>query len=133
MTAGEDDMSDAKDDDVEVRKEDQLKINEFGRLNGRLHDVEEDIKALSSAYDLLDDAANEIILADDDEKIQYMFGECFFELTKDQADEKLEAQKTEKEAEIDVLKGELKTIQGRLSDLKSSLYGRFGKNINLEE
>lgn len=54
---------------------------------------------------------------------RYMFGECFFELTKDQADEKLEAQKTEKEAEIDVLKGELKTIQGRLSDLKSSLYG----------
>lgn len=53
-----------------MRKEDQLKINEFGRLNGRLHDVEEDIKALSSAYDLLDDAANEIILADDDEKIQ---------------------------------------------------------------
>ena len=35
--------------------------------------------------------------------------------------------------EISVLEDELATIKGNLSDLKSKLYGRFGKNINLEE
>ena len=57
-------------DDVEVRLEDQQHINTFGRLNGRMHDVEDDLKAKQSQYDLLDDAANEIILADDDEPIR---------------------------------------------------------------
>ena len=56
-------------DDVEVRLEDQQRINMFGRLNGRLHDVEDDLKAKQSQFELLDDAANEIILADDEEPI----------------------------------------------------------------
>jgi len=120
-------------DDVEVRLEDQQRINAFGRLNGRMHDIEEDVKAKQSQYDLLDDAANEIILADDDEPIRYAFGECYLEMTKDQADEMLEKQKGAVEDEINGLKAELKKIQEQLDDLKAKLYGRFGKNINLEE
>jgi len=102
-------------------------------MNGRLHDVEDEIKTLQSQYELLDDAANEIILADDDEPVRFMFGEVFFELTKDRADEQLETEKAKKEEELEVLKTELKTITDTLADLKSKLYGRFGKNINLEE
>ena len=64
---------------------------------------------------------------------RYAFGECYFEATKDQAEELLEAQKEAKAAEMDVLKGELKAVTDELADLKSKLYGRFGKNINLEE
>jgi len=125
--------ADDKDDDVEVRLEDQQRINAFGRLNGRMHDIEEDVKAKQSQYDLLDDAANEIILADDDEPIRYAFGECYLEMTKDQADEMLEKQKGAVEDEINGHKGELKKIQEQLEDLKAKLYGRFGTNINLEE
>ena len=58
------------DDDVTVRLEDQQRINQFGRLNGRIHDLEDDIKAKNSEFELLDDAANEIILADDDEPVR---------------------------------------------------------------
>ena len=58
------------DDDVTVRLEDQQRINQFGRLNGRMHDLEDDIKAKNSEFELLDDAANEIILADDDEPVR---------------------------------------------------------------
>ena len=116
-----------------MRLEDQQRINAFGRLNGRMHDLEEDVKAKQSQYDLLDDAANEIILADDDEPIRYACGECYLELTKDQADEMLEKQKGEVEEEINGCKAELKSIQETLDELKSKLYGRFGKNINLEE
>ena len=59
-----------QEDDVEVRAEDQKAINTFGRLNNRKHDIEEDIKEKQAKFDLLDDAANEIILADDDEPIR---------------------------------------------------------------
>eukprot|EP00965_Chrysotila_dentata_P041571 1378391-Pleurochrysis_carterae.AAC.2 len=58
------------EEDVEVRLEDQKAINTFGRLNTRLNELEEEIKEKRSLYDQLDDAANEIILADDDEPIR---------------------------------------------------------------
>lgn len=116
-----------------MRLEDQQRINAFGRLNGRLHDMEDDLKAKQSRYELLDDAANELILADDDEPVRYAFGECYLELTKDQADEMLESQKGQIEEEMDGIKAELKSTHATLADLKAKLYGRFGKNINLEE
>ena len=53
-----------------MRLEDQQNINQFGRLNQRLHDLEDDLKAKQSKHELLDDASNEIILADDDEPVR---------------------------------------------------------------
>jgi len=53
-----------------VRLEDQKAINQFGRLNTRLHEIEEEIKEKRSLHDQLDDAANELILADDDEPVR---------------------------------------------------------------
>ena len=44
--------------------------NAFGRLNGRMHELEDDLKKASSEHELLDDAANELILADDDEPVR---------------------------------------------------------------
>ena len=64
---------------------------------------------------------------------RYAFGECYFEVTKDQADELLESQKQAVEDEANVLEEELSSIQNTLADLKKQLYGRFGSNINLEE
>merc|ERR1711939_747215 len=72
------------EEDVEVRLEDQRAINTFGRLNTRMHELEEELKEKRSQYDQIDDASNEIILADDDEPIRYAFGECYYEVTKDQ-------------------------------------------------
>uniref|UniRef100_A0A6T8A4P7 Prefoldin subunit 4 n=1 Tax=Prymnesium polylepis TaxID=72548 RepID=A0A6T8A4P7_9EUKA len=121
------------DDDVEVRWEDQQKINTFGRLNTRMHDLEDEIKEKVSKSELLDDAANEIILADDDELIRYVFGECYFEVSKDRADELLEEQKAKVDEEVETLKKELGGINDTLTNLKKQLYARFGGNINLEE
>ena len=64
------------DDDVEVRLEDQQRINAFGRLNGRMHELEDDLKKISSEHELLDDAANELILADDDEPVRCGSAAC---------------------------------------------------------
>merc|ERR1712205_191863 len=116
----------ADDDDVEVRLEDQQRINQFGRLNVRMHDLEEEIKAKVGEVELLDDASNELILADDDEPIRYAFGECYFEVTKDQAEELLESQKEGVEGEAKVLEEEVSGIQSTLATLKKELYSRFG-------
>merc|ERR1712166_1640064 len=118
-------------DDVEVRPEDQKAINSFGRLNNRKHDIEDEIKEKQSLHDLLDDASNEMILAD--EPVRYGFGECYFECNKDQAEELLDKQKEDTLKEIAVLNGEINGIEDTLSGLKTQLYGRFGSNINLEE
>merc|ERR1711865_557604 len=120
-------------DDVEVRPEDQRAINSFGRLNNRKHDIEDEIKEKQSFHDLLDDASNEMILADEDEPVRYGFGECYFECNKDQAEELLDKQKEDTVKEIAVLNGDLNGIHDTLSGLKTQLYGRFGSNINLEE
>ena len=100
------------EDDVEVRLEDQNAINAFGRLTSRMHDLEDELKEKRSQHELLDDASNEIILADDDEPIRYSFGECHFEVTKDGADELLELQKDRVEAEIKGGRGRARDDQG---------------------
>ena len=60
------------EDDVEVRLEDQNAINAFGRLNGRMHDLEDELKEKRSQHELLDDASNEMILADEDEPVRHV-------------------------------------------------------------
>ena len=54
---------------------------------------------------------------------RYLFGECFFELSKDSTDEMLEKQKSEVQEQIDSHKAELLTIRETLADLKGKLYG----------
>jgi len=98
-----------------------------------LHDLEDDLKTKQAEHELLDDAANEIILADDDEPVRYAFGECYYEVTKDAADELLESQKEKVAGEVSKLEEELRSVRATLADLKSKLYARFGKGINLEE
>ena len=54
-------------------------------------------------------------------------------MTKDQAEELLDAHKEKVAEEVSSLEAEISSIKISLGDLKSKLYGRFGKNINLEE
>ena len=64
---------------------------------------------------------------------RYAFGECYYEVTKDQCEELLDEQKDRVAEEIAALEEQVSGIKSSLTDLKSKLYGRFGKNINLEE
>eukprot|EP00349_Pseudokeronopsis_sp_Brazil_P002742 CAMPEP_0202964128 /NCGR_PEP_ID=MMETSP1396-20130829/8201_1 /ASSEMBLY_ACC=CAM_ASM_000872 /TAXON_ID= /ORGANISM="Pseudokeronopsis sp., Strain Brazil" /LENGTH=54 /DNA_ID=CAMNT_0049685981 /DNA_START=56 /DNA_END=216 /DNA_ORIENTATION=+ len=53
-------MATAQAEDVDVRFEDQEKINEFGRLNNRLLEIRADIAQLKQDIEKLDDAATEL-------------------------------------------------------------------------
>jgi len=121
------------EEDVEVRLEDQQAINQFGRLNTRMHELEDEIKEKRSQHDQLDDAANELILGDDAEPVRVQYGECYFEVGKERADELLESRKDAVADEISELESQLGTIRQTLAGLKKQLYARFGGNINLEE
>ena len=64
-------------------------------------------------------------------RVQY--GECYFEVSKDRADELLETRKEKASAEIADFHVEIGSIEETLATLKKQLYSRFGGNINLEE
>ena len=50
---------------------DQQKINKFARLNNRLEDHKEDVKAKKNEIQTLEDASTDLMmLEDDDEKVQ---------------------------------------------------------------
>ena len=51
--------------DVDVRPEDQNMINEFSRLNGRLHEIQVDIKGIEEKLEHLEDATTELMMGGD--------------------------------------------------------------------
>ncbi|OAA63191.1 Prefoldin, subunit 4 [Cordyceps fumosorosea ARSEF 2679] len=118
--------------EVEVRREDQDKINRFSRLNQRELLLDEELKAKNKEKEELDDLTTELELADEDEKIQYKIGDAFFHLPLEQAQEMLSTAITRIEEETDTLEGKISTIKEQMGELKVDLYARFGKQINLE-
>ncbi|KAM0245350.1 hypothetical protein ACHAP5_005432 [Fusarium lateritium] len=119
-------------DEVEVRREDQDKINRFSRLHQRELVLEEELSTKTKEKEELDDLSTELELADEDEKIQYKIGDTFFHVSVEQAQEMLE-QATEKlEEDSTSLEEKLSSIREEMTKLKVELYARFGKQINLE-
>ena len=62
---------DAVGDEVEVRREDQDKINKFSRLHQQEGNLEEELKTKQKDKEDLEEISNELELADEDDKIQY--------------------------------------------------------------
>ncbi|WVQ99524.1 hypothetical protein IAU59_006660 [Kwoniella sp. CBS 9459] len=120
-------------DGVEVAWEDQQKINIFSKLNNRLSDIQDLLKAKQEEKEYYDDLSTELELADTDaEPILYKMGESFFHLTLKAARKQLKADLKRYEAEIEGLEGKKGECESGMKDLKVQLYAKFGKQINLE-
>ncbi|CEI70111.1 hypothetical protein FVEN_g11322 [Fusarium venenatum] len=119
-------------DEVEVRREDQDKINRFSRLHQRELVLGEELSAKNKEKEELDDLSTELELADEDEKIQYKIGDAFFHVSVEQAQEMLEKATETLEEESVSLEEKLSSIREEMTKLKVDLYARFGKQINLE-
>merc|ERR1712086_256005 len=128
-------MSIAVDDapDVDVAREDQQRINLFGRLNNKKHSLEERIKELKEKLNNYEDAQTEMMLLDDDCDVKFLMGDTFSMYEPDQANEMLEAEMEDLQKEMEGEEEALTKIQEQMSDLKTKLYAKFGKSINLEE
>jgi len=60
-------------------------------------------------------------------------GECFIDVTDDEANEYIQKQEKKYNEELKKLYTKYETNKKRLDDLKIILYAKFGKAIHLEE
>ncbi|KAI2622604.1 Prefoldin subunit-domain-containing protein [Xylaria nigripes] len=119
-------------DEVEVRREDQDKINKFSRLHQRELNLEEELKNKNKEKEELDDVTLELELADEDEKVPYKIGDAFFHVSLSQAQEMLVSSTSRIEDELSELEDKMATTREEMQQLKIELYARFGRSINLE-
>eukprot|EP00584_Thalassiosira_punctigera_P009728 CAMPEP_0172527564 /NCGR_PEP_ID=MMETSP1067-20121228/2212_1 /TAXON_ID=265564 ORGANISM="Thalassiosira punctigera, Strain Tpunct2005C2" /NCGR_SAMPLE_ID=MMETSP1067 /ASSEMBLY_ACC=CAM_ASM_000444 /LENGTH=134 /DNA_ID=CAMNT_0013311319 /DNA_START=192 /DNA_END=596 /DNA_ORIENTATION=+ len=121
-----------EENDAEVRREDQDRINEFGQLNARLHEVRDEVDQLKKLLEKIDDASTELMMGNGD-NVMLRLGEAMFEASEDEATEFCEAEVERHQETLDKLSEEETGILEKQAALKKILYGRFGKSINLEE
>ncbi|PSK51974.1 hypothetical protein B9Z65_3241 [Elsinoe australis] len=119
-------------EEVEVRKEDQEKINRFSTLHRKVGVIEEELKKKQKEKEDIEEISNELELADEDEKISYKVGDSFMLLPLEKVQELLSQAVQDVETEITVLEEKLDQLREEMTGLKAALYGRFGKSINLE-
>ncbi|KAK6824708.1 Gim complex component GIM3-like protein [Apiospora arundinis] len=122
----------AAGDEVEVRREDQDKINKFSRLHQKELNIEEELKVKQKEKEELDDITTELELADEDELVPYKIGDAFFNVPLEQAQEMLATSSTKIKEDVSALEDKMGTIRDEMTQLKVELYARFGRSINLE-
>jgi len=118
---------------AEVTSEDQRNINSFSKLNSLKDELKDDLQELEEELVRLRETSDELMMVlEDDIPIKYKFGECFFELPKDEVESRVEQQIEVTEQKKAGLEKQISDIQVQLHSLKATLYGKFGKSIHLE-
>ncbi|CAG4950228.1 unnamed protein product [Colias eurytheme] len=120
------------DSDVHISFEDQQKINKFARLNAKADDIKDELKIKQNDIKNLEEAVEELALADDSEKIPFLIGEVFICQSLEDTLKSLEDMKGKKQNEIFELESKCEELKSQMSELKAHLYGKFGSHINLE-
>jgi prefoldin subunit 4 len=118
---------------AEVTSEDQRNINAFSKLNSQKDELKDDLQEVDDELVRLRETSDELMMVlEDDIPIKYKFGECFFELPKDEVESRVEQQIELTEQKKSELEKQISDIQVQLHSLKATLYGKFGKSIHLE-
>lgn len=137
-------MADVKADDgdgnfvqgvMNVTKEDQQKINQFARLNARLEDVKDDITSKTNELKNYEDALGEAeikVLEDEGHRLHLQAGDIMVNLPHEQTQKWLEDKMELLKTSLVELQKKKSAIVEEMTQLKSHLYARFGKNIHLE-
>ncbi|EMR09314.1 hypothetical protein PNEG_02272 [Pneumocystis murina B123] len=125
-------MLDRKDEtDAEVNWDDQCKINTFSRLNQRLQYRKGYLKEKKLEKESIEDITEELELIDE-ERFFYKIGDIFIMLPIEEVKERLEKNQNEVDKNVDELEKEISKLDCYMEELKSDLYKKFGKAINLE-
>ena len=120
--------------DTQVDRQDQDKINAFSKLNLKYHDLKNDITKLKEEMDNFVDAVGAIDeTLGEDGALKLFLGEAMVAVTDDAANSYVEQLQEEKQTELDDKLEKLEEMEGQMRDLKSYLYAKFGSSINLEE
>lgn len=121
-----------EENDADVRREDQENINKFGRLNARLYELRAEREELKKKLEQTEDASTELMMGSGD-KVSFMLGGAFFEVSEEEATEMCEDVAEKMQRTFDALEDEEDDILEQQKELKTLLYSRFGKSINLED
>merc|ERR1712039_811442 len=120
---------------VPVTRADQEKINTFARKHQSNLEIKSEISKIQLEIQKINDALEEIELHDDetDGKIPYQMGDLYVFLSQEEAQEYMEGEKAVGQKKQQGLESQKKENDQILAQLKQDLYGKFGKDINLEE
>ncbi|CAG8673939.1 5976_t:CDS:2, partial [Racocetra fulgida] len=115
--------------EAEVTWEDQQKINSFSKLNVKFSDFEERYEEKQKEHEYLDDLLLEL------EQQELLNDECdaFVSIPLEDAVQRTKKEKELFSGELQKLKNEMDSLTTEMDKLKVSLYGKFGKAINLEK
>ncbi|KAJ2712676.1 hypothetical protein H4R19_002636 [Coemansia spiralis] len=119
--------------DAVVTWEDQQRINGFSKLNARYERLDDEYKRQKEEDEYLDDLVMDMELLDDDEPVLYKIGDVFIKMTLEDAQARVQEDKSRISQRVGDLDSELGTIQAKMDDLKKALYAKFGQAINLEK
>mmetsp|Transcript_16864 Transcript_16864/g.32916 ORF Transcript_16864/g.32916 Transcript_16864/m.32916 type:complete len:132 (+) Transcript_16864:44-439(+) len=120
-------------EEVEVRQEDQERINEFGVIHQRLADLKGERKAIEEMLMNIEDAEQEVMLADDNEHYLIQLGSTYVQVNEDEFNEYIEKKRNELDEKMSNINSKSEDLEKQKSDLKATLYARFGSTINLED
>ena len=115
--------------------EDQLEINEFGKLNGKKKEMQQELQEIEKRILGLEEAEEGIMLADESKVgcIKMQVGDCFIDSDAGAAGEVVTAALvTEKQSKAG-MEESLAALVSRQENLKRKLYARFGTSISLDD
>ncbi|ORX48993.1 Prefoldin, subunit 4 [Piromyces finnis] len=124
--------------DVEVNWEDQQNINLFSTLNIKLENYEAEYEKVKKEKEYMDDLQQEIeqlelLSEDENEKVKFLIGDAFVELSIPECQELIEEKLASFEKQLDDYQSKIDDANEQMAKLKAILYGKFGKSINLEK
>ena len=121
-----------KNNDIEIKFEDQKRINQFSRVYQKSKACTLELKKLDEIKKKLEDCEEELEMTEE-ESIPYNFLECYITVPTETAIDLLSKEIKMAENEMEE-KSEARAIYKKDIDrLKIELYAKFGDNINLEE
>ena len=121
--------------DYQITREDQEKINTFGKLHTQMKEFQAQVDEAQRELLAIQDASTDALSMDEDATgLMMRVGECFFDVTPDEAVEQLEKRESEAQQKVDDLQKKVTERREQLDTLKHELYDKFGRGaINLDE
>lgn len=114
----------------EVTRADQQLINRFARLNAKAEELDLDLKERRRQLANARDALDELALHDD--HVLLHCGDVLARLPLAEAERWCEELRDQLEQGARDLERRLAAMRAQMTDIKATLYGKFGQNINLE-
>lgn len=113
--------------EVVMTAKDKDDINKFAAHLARANELRANIARKKKLVQVHEDAAEELIIMDDDASIFYNIGDVFVMDDKPVIESKLEKTKDNLTSEISSHEDELSSLERDMRSLKTCLYNKFGK------